>query len=116
MARMESSLCDNGDNRMDETHLNSDVLAEIQPSRETYCETYIGTINAKAEIALRNRGLTFSSVCIYLLLVSHIAFVYLGKSFPVPDIVWAIVLAPWIGAAGGKVSGLIDDIISKGKK
>lgn len=101
---------------MDETHLTSDALAEIQHSCETYCETYIGTINARAEIALRNRGLTLSSVCVYFLLVAHIAFAYQGKPLPIPEIIWAIVLAPWFGAAGGKVTAVLDDLLSKDKK
>lgn len=67
----------------------------------------IEELNARAEAALRNRALSLSNWIVTLMIGSHIWFSYLGKSLDVPDIVWAIVMAPWGGVAVGKIAALM---------
>lgn len=72
-------------------------------------------INAKADAKLRNRSLTLSSVVTVMVLGSHVYFSWFGKTLIIPDIVWAIILGPWLGAAGGKLTDLLDTIKKKAK-
>ena len=101
------SLFGNGNKRMDN--------APLDKPEDLSCQG-VDVVNAKAEISLRNRALTLSANAIYILIGAHIVFAYLGKTLPFPEIIWAVVLAPWLGAAGGKVSGILDDLLSKEKK
>ena len=68
----------------------------------------IALATLEAETTLRNRALTLSTIIAVMMYSSHIIFAYIGKPITVPEIAWAIVLAPWFGATGGKVLGLLD--------
>ena len=74
-------------------------------------------IVAKIDGHLREKALTLSGVCVVILLVSHIFyFVQAGKILPMPDIIWAIVLTPWIGASAKKAIDSVSAAINKGKE
>lgn len=72
-------------------------------------------INAKADAKLRHRSLTLSSVVTVMVLGSHVYFSWFGKTLEIPEIVWAIILGPWLGAAGGKLIDVLDAIKKKAK-
>ena len=73
------------------------------PESRPASEIDIEIINVRAEIALRNRALTLSIGVTLMVLAAHIWFAYNGKAFAIPEIVYAIVLAPWLGAGTGKL-------------
>ena len=102
-----------GDNRMGETFVNEMPIPE-SPQEPVFED--LEFFKAKREAEFRSKALTLSSNCVYLLLVCHIGFAYFGKVLPIPEIVWAIVLAPWLGAAAGKGSSVLEDLLAKGKK
>jgi hypothetical protein len=70
------------------------------------CDETVEEMNTRADNELRRRALTTANVTAGMFLGAHIYFSYLGKTLPIPDIVWALVLAPWMGAATGKVLGM----------
>lgn len=72
------------------------------------CSEDTAEIEAHTDAQIRNRALTLSGVTTLTVLVAHIWFTYLGKSLPIPDIIWAVVLGPWLGAGGSKLVGLLD--------
>lgn len=61
-------------------------------------------IRARGEVALRDKALTLSSVTIVLYAIAHIVFAYDGKVLPIPEIIWAVFVAPWCGAAAAKIA------------
>ena len=93
-----------------------EVVNAMGDNRPTCSQEDVDTLNARAEANLRNRALTLSAICVYILLAAHIVFAYIGKAIIFPDIIWAIVLSPWFGVAGGRISGIIEDLLSKEKK
>jgi hypothetical protein len=80
-----------------------DALTTQPSESKPQSEIDLEIINAKAEIALRNRALTLSIGVTLMVLAAHIWFAYNSKSFVIPEIVYAIVLAPWLGAGTGKL-------------
>lgn len=91
-------------------------LENSTPSEVCAASHNVDLYNAQAEADIRKKALSLSATCIYMLLVSHIAFAYMGKTLPIPEIIWAIVLGPWFGAAGGKIASVLDDVLSRGKR
>ena len=71
-------------------------------------------ITARVDGALRNRALTLSAWAVIILLVAHIYFVYNGKILTVPDYIWALILAPWLGESTARCIALADRFINRG--
>ena len=73
-------------------------------------------IKAESEAALRDRALSLSAFVTILLTLAQIYFCYIGKTLIYPDILWAVILAPWLGAGGSKVIEIISRISKGGPK
>lgn len=71
-------------------------------------------IEAKIDGSLRNRALTLSAVAALFMLIVHCLFAWYGKVLPIPDILWAVVLGPWLGAGTEKVIHAVNKAVSKG--
>lgn len=71
-------------------------------------------ITVKLDGKLRDRALTLSGVCAVLMLATHCYFAWWGKVLPIPDILWAIILSPWLGAGAEKVIKAANKVINKG--
>lgn len=54
--------------------------------------------------SVRGPSLILSGVVAVVVVLIQAYFQYHGKNYEVPEIVWTLVLAPWFGAAGGKVA------------
>lgn len=76
------------------------------------CDETVEELNARAEARLRERALNLSCFVTIVLICAHIFFAYAGKVLATPDIVWAIVFAPWFGEGGFKIFQLVADAIS----
>ena len=80
-----------------------------------HCAETVESINAHVQARLRIGALWLSAVSVIILLFAHIiyAFVYHGEVLPMPmaQVVWAIVVSPWIGEGAAKIV-----TIAKGKE
>ena len=71
-------------------------------------------IEANSQAALRNRALTLSNTVTIGIIAAEIYFSYTGKSLVMPDVVWqiiwAVILAPWLGAGSSKLLDLFSRV------
>lgn len=95
---------------MEDAHIDTRECLNACP---VCCDGSVAEINAKNEGELRKMALVLSSVVAVIVLSAHIWFAWTGKVFPIPDIAWALILAPWLGAAIGKLTPML---VNKNKK
>jgi len=100
-----------------DAHKNEVILSTSQ--RNIICPNCgeresVEEIEAKIDGGLRNRALTLSGVSFLVVLCLHAWFAWNGKVFPMPDIVWAMILSPWLGAAAEKVVETARKAVNKG--
>jgi len=70
-------------------------------------------IEAESDREARNRALTFSGIVTVLLLSAHVyTFLTKGVALPIPDILWGVVLGPWLGHGASKLL----ELSTKGQK
>jgi hypothetical protein len=74
---------------------------------EDCCADYASTLGAETDTKLRLWGFIFSAGILSLLLTAHVVFEWSGRHLTIPDIVWTVVLAPWLGASIAKLLRLI---------
>jgi hypothetical protein len=77
---------------------------------ETNKEAAVALAEVQNEASLRNRALTFSIVITTLIVAAQIWFSYIGKTLPIPDIVWVVVLSPWFGVGGAKLTKMLSEM------
>lgn len=95
-----------------ETHFNvtpSNLLAEVSRCDE------VELIKANSEAQLRSHALILSSVCTILIVIAQIYFSYINKVLVIPDILWVIVLSPWVGIGSAKAIETLTTILRKPK-
>lgn len=95
-----------------ETHINltpASLLAEVSKCDE------VELIKANSEAQLRSHALVLSSVCTILIVIAQIYFSYINKTLVIPDILWVIVLSPWVGIGSAKAIETITTILRKPK-
>lgn len=83
-------------------------VAECSRQCPVCCDETIEELAARTDANIRIRSLTLSSLVTVVMVGAHIYFSYFDKVLPVPDIVWAIILAPWGGAAAQKILALLN--------
>lgn len=80
----------------------------------------VAIIQLNNEAAMRNAGLRLSGQVFFAYFFIHIVFAVLGMRLELPaeitQLVWVIVTAPWVGAAGAKVFEKIGAKISGTKE
>ncbi|MDE1971393.1 MAG: hypothetical protein KGI50_07510 [Patescibacteria group bacterium] len=75
------------------------------------CSVTPALILAEGDKEAKNKALSQSTVLLALLLTAHVyIFLTKGKSLPIPDIVWAVVLGPWLGHGVSKLLDLFEAI------
>ena len=100
-----------------DAHKNEVILSTSQ--RNIICPNCgqresVEEIEAKIDGGLRNRALTLSGVSFLIVLIINAWFCWNGKVWPIPDIVWAMILSPWLGAATEKVIDSAKKVVNKG--
>lgn len=71
------------------------------------CVETIDEIEARSSVNLRRWSFIFSIAVTLFMLGEYVRFAELGKTLVIPDIVWAIVLAPWLGAGTSKLAAIV---------
>jgi hypothetical protein len=71
------------------------------------CDDNIEEMNAKLNVRLRFWSFVFSSFITSIIIGFHIKFAYEGKTLPIPDIVWPIMLFAWCGEGIAKLLPLL---------
>lgn len=89
------------------THLT--VIPDCNDACPSCCPGTAEIIEAESNARLRDKALNVSGYLMALMMTAHIAFCYVGKTLPFPEILWAIILAPWFGAGGAKLVDLIKE-------
>ena len=79
-------------------------------------KTSIAVIEASSEASWRERSLTFSTGAFYVVLFAHIAFQAVHQTLILPDMVYAAILSPWLGAAGEQVFERVREFMAGRKK
>lgn len=77
------------------------------------CEETIEEYNARVEAGLRNRSLTLANVMVVSVFIAQCVFGFYGKSFAVPEWLYAVLMAPYGGAALSKISTYINKVADK---
>lgn len=101
------------DNDKSGSHGKQEIAIDFKPECNNACvccEDTIEEIAARTESRLRDRALTLSSAVTILFCVAHICFVWNGKDLPMPEVVWAIILAPWLGASAAKIADIVQKV------
>lgn len=94
------------------THCCYDTPTEAQLITLEQCNT--ATLKVEKEELLRLRALEYSNLLVLFLVSAHIyVFITTGKVLPIPDILYALAAAPWLGAGAGK---LVEHVTSMVKK
>jgi len=65
--------------------------------------TSVAVIEANSEASWREKSLTFSTGAFYVVLFAHIVFQAVHQTLVLPDMVYAAILSPWLGAAGEQI-------------
>ena len=63
------------------------------------CYLTVEEYNARTDAQLRNRSLTLANIVCIILVLAHIGFAAYGKSLPMPEYFYCIVLLPYTGVA-----------------
>ena len=63
-------------------------------------------IDAQNEGHLRDKALTLSAVVTVIILIAHIWFQVYKMTLQIPDIIWVVILAPWMGASARELIDL----------
>lgn len=69
----------------------------------TCCTETVEEINAKTDAQIRVRSLTLANIVTVGMLLAYVLFAANGQDLKIPEIVWAIVLGPYVGAGGAKM-------------
>jgi hypothetical protein len=78
--------------------------------------TSVAVIEANSEASWRDKSLTFSSGAFYVVLFAHIAFQAVHQTLVLPDMVYAAILSPFLGAAGEQIFERIKEFMAGRKK
>ena len=72
-------------------------------------EESVEELKARLDMGLRNKALALSGVVCVMLLSAHIyACFHPPLSVTIPDFIWALIAAPWVGESAAKLAALID--------
>jgi hypothetical protein len=72
-------------------------------------------LKARLDMGLRNKALVLSGITCIGLLCAHVyACFHPPAVVTIPDIVWALIAAPWVGESAAKVAALLDKIMNRG--
>lgn len=77
------------------------------------CVVTLEEFQAKADAKIKARSLTLSNVLVILLFTVEVYFQWVGKILNLPEYFYAIALAPYGGAAIGKI---VEKLTTRGKK
>lgn len=76
-----------------------------------HCKEADALNTALAEVQFRKEALMLSHLGLGFMLVAYVYFAYLGKALAIPDIIWAVILGPYLGHSASQIFKL-----AKGEK
>lgn len=71
------------------------------------CIETIAEIESRSNLNFRRWSFIFSIAVTLFMLFEYVRFAEMGKNLLIPEIVWAIVLAPWLGAGTSKIANMV---------
>lgn len=86
------------------------------PVCNTEISESVEELKAKFDGGLRDKALWISAFVAVFVISLQAYFAWHGKVLPIPDFVWALIVAPWVGESTGRVIALADHIINRGER
>lgn len=96
------------------------IIAPEKCNKEcpTCCDETVAEIHARAEARKSDRALSLSSAVTLIYVFANLWSAILGdgKAIPLPDFVWVVIVAPWVGAGGSKIVNTVMQKIEEKKQ